>query len=132
MVNLTVEMQKMIKDQFPFLATTDENGYPKIGPKGSLQVLDENHLIYYEHTFRHAYHNLQHNQHAAVAVVDREAQKGFRFEGTAHIHEGDAQADKILAATKIFDRFPRAAVVIIDVERIYKLDNNLEAGTRLA
>ncbi len=132
MVNLTVEMQKMIKDQFPFLATTDENGYPKIGPKGSLQVLDENHLIYYEHTFRHAYHNLQHNQHAAVAVVDREAQKGFRFEGTAHIHEGDALADNILSATKIFDRFPRAAVVIIDVERIYKLDNNLEAGTRLA
>ncbi|MFT8744090.1 MAG: pyridoxamine 5'-phosphate oxidase family protein, partial [Lentilactobacillus hilgardii] len=30
------------------------------------------------------------------------------------------------------DRFPRAAVVVIDVEHIYKLDNNLDAGTRLA
>lgn len=71
MANLTAEIQKMVKEQCPFLATTDENSYPKVGPKVSLHVLDEAHLVYYEHTFRHTYHNLQHNHHAAVAVVDR-------------------------------------------------------------
>ncbi|TJY08652.1 pyridoxamine 5'-phosphate oxidase family protein, partial [Lentilactobacillus buchneri] len=30
------------------------------------------------------------------------------------------------------ERFPRAAVVIIDVEHIFKLDNTLEAGTQIS
>ncbi|EEI19478.1 MAG: pyridoxamine 5'-phosphate oxidase family protein [Lentilactobacillus hilgardii] len=131
MADLSEEMKNMINEQLPFLATADENGVPKVGPKGSLQVMDDSHLLYYEHTFRHAYHNLKQNAYAAVAVADRSAQKGFRFEGKSHIHEGDSLAKKILPP-KIFDRFPRAAVVVIDVEHIYKLDNNLDAGTRLA
>ncbi|MBO3092767.1 pyridoxamine 5'-phosphate oxidase family protein [Schleiferilactobacillus harbinensis] len=132
MATLTTEMKEMLKNQLPFLATTSADGKPQVGPKGSLHVLDDSHLIYFEHTFRHAYTNLRHNQQAAVAVADRAAQKGFRFEGTAHIHENDDYANQVLGKTKIFDRFPRAGVVVIDVERIFKLDNTLEAGTQLA
>ena len=132
MAILSQNMQDMINDQFPFLATTSPDGSPQVGPKGSLHVLDDSHLIYYEHTFRHAYENLLTNGLVAVAVVDRSAEKGFRFEGKAHIYENDDYASEILAKTKIYDRFPRAAVVIIDVERIYKLDNTLDAGMRLA
>ncbi|NLT80831.1 MAG: pyridoxamine 5'-phosphate oxidase family protein, partial [Lactobacillus paracasei subsp. paracasei] len=51
---------------------------------------------------------------------------------TAHIHEADDFANQILDKTNIFDRFPRAGVVVIDVERIYKLDNTLEAGIQIA
>lgn len=132
MAVLTKEMQDMVNNQLSFLATTNEAGLPQVGPKGSLHVLDETHLIYFEHTFRHAYHNLKRNGSAAVAVADRPAQKGFRFEGSVQIHEDDAFAKKILDPTKIYEKFPRAAVVVIDVERIYKLDNNLEAGTQIA
>ncbi|MBE7901246.1 pyridoxamine 5'-phosphate oxidase family protein, partial [Paenibacillus polymyxa] len=107
-------------------------GKPQVGHKGSLHVLDDSHLIYFEHTFRQAYNNLSNNHLAAVAVADRGAQKGFRFEGTAHIHEADDFANQILDKTNIFDRFPRAGVVVIDVERIYKLDNTLEAGIQIA
>jgi len=128
---LSEEMKEMVGKQLPFLATADENGVPKVGPKGSLHVLDDSHLLYFEHTFRHAYHNLQQNNYAAVAVGDREAQKGFRFEGTARIYENDSVSKKYLPP-KIFDRFPRAAVVIIDVEHIFKLDNTLEAGTQIS
>ncbi|GAF41899.1 hypothetical protein JCM14202_3870 [Agrilactobacillus composti DSM 18527 = JCM 14202] len=131
MKKLTDEMKEMIQTQLPFLATTSASGLPQVGPKGSIHVLDDEHLIYFEHTFRHAYENLTNNQHAAVAVADRPNQKGFRFEGTAHIHEKDDYANEILGKTKIFDRFPRAAVVVIDIERIFRLDNNLEAGTEI-
>lgn len=89
MVNLTEEMKNMLKSQLPFLATTGIDGKPQVGPKGSLHVLDDSHLIYFEHTFRQAYDNLSSNHLAAVAVADRGAQQGFRFEGTAHIHETD-------------------------------------------
>lgn len=131
MAELTDEMKAMIKAQLPFLATADEKGLPQVGPKGSIQVMDDSHLLYYEHTFRHAYQNLKQTGRAAVAVADRTAQKGFRFEGQAEIHENDALAKQILP-TQIFDRFPRAAVVVITVEHIYKLDNDLSAGTQLA
>lgn len=132
MADLTEDMKNMLGTQLSFLATTGVDGKPQVGPKGSLHVYDDSHLIYFEHTFRQAFDNLTNNHMAAVAVVDRDAQKGFRFEGTAHIHEGDDLANDILGKTKIFERFPRAAVVIIDIERIYKLDNTLEAGVQLA
>lgn len=95
-------------------------------------MYDDEHLIYYEHTFKQAYANLQQNGYAAIAVVDSNVEKGFRFEGTAVIHEDDDFATDILDKTSIFDRFPRAAVVLISIDRIYKLDNTLEAGDRIA
>ncbi|MGB4823643.1 MAG: pyridoxamine 5'-phosphate oxidase family protein [Leuconostoc mesenteroides] len=132
MALLSEEMKKMIDQQLPFLATTGGDGSPQVGPKGSTRVYDDEHLIYYEHTFKQAYANLQQNGYAAVAVVDSNVEKGFRFEGTAAIHEDDDFANDILAKTSIFDRFPRAAVVLIRIDRIYKLDNTLEAGDRIA
>ena len=131
MAKLTEEMKQMLSEQLPFLATADENGMPKVGPKGSLHVLDDSHLAYFEHTFRHAFHNLTVNGHAAVAVADRPAQKGFRFEGQVHIHQDDDLAKENLPAS-LYERFPRAAYVIIDIESIFKLDNTLEAGTQIS
>ncbi|KAA8439617.1 pyridoxamine 5'-phosphate oxidase family protein [Weissella paramesenteroides] len=131
MAKLTEEMKQMLSEQLPFLATADENGMPKVGPKGSLHVLDDSHLAYFEHTFRHAFHNLTVNGRAAVAVADRPAQKGFRFEGQVHIHENDDLAKENIPAS-LYDRFPRLAYVVIDIESIFKLDNTLEAGTQIS
>lgn len=131
MQSLTEEMKTMIGEQFAFLATVDKDGYPKVGPKGSLHVLDDQHLVYYEHTFRHAYNNIISNGRVAVAVADKKAQKGFRFEGVAHLHENDEATEKLLPKP-VIERFNRGAVVIIDIQSIYKLDNTLEAGTRIA
>lgn len=130
MAKLTEEMKQMLSEQLPFLATADENGMPKVGPKGSLHVLDDSHLAYFEHTFRHAFHNLTVNGRAAVAVADRPAQKGFRFEGQVHIHENDDLAKENIPAS-LYDRFPRLAYVVINIESIFKLDNTLEAGTQI-
>ena len=131
MAKLTEEMKQMLSEQLPFLATADENGMPKVGPKGSIHVLDDSHLAYFEHTFRHAFHNLTVNGRAAVAVADRPAQKGFRFEGQVHIHENDDLAKENIPAS-LYDRFPRLAYVVIDIESIFKLDNTLEAGTQIS
>lgn len=89
MATLTQEMKDMIGSQLNFLATADENGNPQVGPKGTMRVFDDHHLIYNEETGRHAWHNLQQNGKAAVASVDRSKLKGFRFEGTVEIHKDD-------------------------------------------
>ena len=131
MVKLSEEMKKMIGEQLPFLSTASGFGLPQIGPKGSLHVFENDNLVYYEHTFKQAYENIKQNGHVAVAVIDKIEEKGFRFEGNAEIHEGDDFARNILATTKIFERFPRAAVVLIKINHIYKLDNTLEAGDKI-
>ncbi|MCH4165870.1 MAG: pyridoxamine 5'-phosphate oxidase family protein [Lentilactobacillus diolivorans] len=127
----TKDMRDMIEDQLPFLATTSKAGLPQIGPEGTLRVLKDGQLVYYEHTFRHAYRNMKETGLAAVAVANRTVESGFRFEGSAEIHEGDPLAEEVLAPTTIRERFPRVVVVVINVERIYRLNNDLDAGTRL-
>ncbi|MFD1484972.1 pyridoxamine 5'-phosphate oxidase family protein [Lacticaseibacillus baoqingensis] len=128
MATLTPAMQTMIAEQLNFLATADEHGNPQVGPKGTMRVLDDHRLIYNEETGKQAWHNLNDNHKAAVAVVDRPALKGFRFEGTAEFHTDDdiyrdaqafAQARKLPAAI---------AAVVINVHRIYRLDVGAVAG----
>jgi len=128
MATLTPEMQQMIGEQLNFLATVDENGNPQVGPKGTMRVFDEHHLIYNEETGKQAWHNLNTNRKAAVAVVDRPALKGYRFEGTAEFHDDD-QIFKDAVAFAEARHLPDAiAAVIITVERIYKLDAGANAG----
>ncbi|KRM71753.1 pyridoxamine 5'-phosphate oxidase family protein [Lacticaseibacillus brantae] len=128
MATLTPEMQKMIGEQLNFLATVDEDGNPQVGPKGTMRVFDETHLIYNEETGKQAWHNLHQNGKAAVAVVDRPALKGFRFEGTVEFHDED-QIFKDAQAFAEARHLPDAiAAVVIKVERIYKLDAGAQAG----
>ena len=48
MVAMTDDMKSMIANNLCYIATVDENGYPDIGPKISMQVKDDSHLFYYE------------------------------------------------------------------------------------
>lgn len=43
-----------------------------------------------------AFNNLTNNHMTAIAVIDCDAQKSFRIESTAHIHEGDDLANYIM------------------------------------
>ena len=129
MATLTQDMKDMIGAQLNFLSTVDEAGNPQVGPKGTMRVLDDHHLIYNEETGKQAWHNLHENGKAAVAVVDRPALKGFRFEGTI---EGFHTDDQIFEDAKAFaaERHlpPAIAAVVITIDRIYKLDATPEAG----
>ncbi|MFD1392361.1 pyridoxamine 5'-phosphate oxidase family protein [Lacticaseibacillus jixianensis] len=129
MATLTQEMKDMIGSQLNFLATTDENGNPQVGPKGTMRVFDDTHLIYNEETGRHAWHNLQQNGKAAVASVDRSKLKGFRFEGTVAIHKDDQIFEDAQAFAKSKHLPAAIAAVVISVDRIIKLDAGPDAGT---
>jgi uncharacterized protein len=128
MVKLTSNMKEMLKNQLSFLSTTDGDNNPQVGPKGSMRILDDEHLLYDEHTGKHAWNNIHVNPEVAVAVVDHNAYKGFRFEGKVEIHQGDQiykDAEKYAADNHI--PHPIAAVVI-KIERILYLDAGKKAG----
>ena len=85
------------------LATIGENG-PNISPKGSMIVLDDEHLAYWERSKTATLDNLRENPQVAVMYSNRAAaergeldQPGgiYRFYGTAEIHERGEYRDKI-------------------------------------
>ena len=82
-MKLTDEMKDLIKVQLSYIATVDEQGNPNIGPKRTMRVLDDTHLIFCENTNGQHHANIKANGKISVAFVDREANKGFRFTGKA-------------------------------------------------
>lgn len=133
MAELTQDMKDMLGSQLSFLSTTDGNNNPQVGPKGTMRLLDDSHLLYDEHTGKQAWKNVQVNSKVAVAVVDHEHFKGYRFEGTAEIHQDDdifRGAQKYAADSGHLPQ-PIAAIVV-KVERIYKLDAGPHAGDLIA
>lgn len=121
---LTEDMKKMLDEQLAYIATADKDGYPQVGPKESLKVLDDSHLYYAERTSKHAWANIQAGSSVAVAVVDWENQVGYRFEGKPEIQ----------TSGELFDSFKKAptAVIVIPVEHVYSLNHfDGTAGTEI-
>ena len=90
MVALTEEMKRVVREQrLGFVATVSPDGTPNVSPKGSLTVLDDQHLVFADVESPHTLRNLAENPRTEVNVVDPFRRKGFRFRGTATIlHTG--------------------------------------------
>lgn len=122
MAKLTDEMKSLLASQQGFIGTASPDGIPNIGPKGSVQVLDDEHLTFYELTGGRTWKNLQQNPKVAIAVVDRSKNQGYRFNGTAElVTTGELFANAEKLATKLKTPAPPKAVVKVKVEEIYNL-----------
>jgi len=130
MAQLTQEMKDFVgrPDVGKVLATVSPDGYPNIGPKGTIQVYDEGSLAYLEMVGKQHYQNLKSNPRTAVACIDFAGRQGFRFVGDAQLHESGEVYDR-LSAPFPPDRKPKAAVVI-RVERVYAL-SGAQVGERI-
>lgn len=131
MAKLTEEMKQMIATQQCFIATVRPDGVPSIGPKRSTRVFDDQTLIFTEATGRGTYENLKHNPKVAVGVVNREVLDGYRFVGTATIHESGEIFEQAAAASQQAGRPKPKAAVTIAIEEIYSLKPGPSAGTRI-
>jgi predicted pyridoxine 5'-phosphate oxidase superfamily flavin-nucleotide-binding protein len=122
MAKLTEDMKKMVANHQVFIATASLDGTPNIVTKGSAQVLDDEHLAYYELSGGRTWANLQKNPKLAIAVVDRSAMKGYRFTGQAEfITTGDLYANAQKLAEMLKMPVPPKAAVKMKVEEIFDL-----------
>lgn len=122
MATLTQEMKDLIAAQQCYVATVNPDGTPNVGPKRSTRVLDDEHIVYNEVTARQTWTNIRYNPRVAIAVVDREKMKGFRFVGTAEPITSGALFDDTVEAMRARGMMaPLTAVVKVTVDRIYNL-----------
>lgn len=121
MATLTQEMKDLIRAQQCFVATVNADGTPNVGPKRSTRVLDDEHIAFTEVTGKQTWANVQNGSKVAIAVVDREKSKGFRFLGTPQVVREGPLYDEAAAAMKARGLPAPKAVVKVTVERIFNV-----------
>lgn len=124
-MKLTEEMKELIKTELAYIATADNDGNPNVGPKRTMRVLDDEHLIFCENTDGKHHANIKANGKISVAFVKREKNYGFRFDGIAKSYTDEEHME--LAKSKAGAR-PKAAAIIIEILKIYTLDSGPKAG----
>ncbi|MGI9599234.1 MAG: pyridoxamine 5'-phosphate oxidase family protein [Acidimicrobiales bacterium] len=119
-MKLAPEMQRVVLEQrLGFIATVTADGRPNLSPKGTMVVLDDQHLVFADIVSPGTVENLAGNPNVEVNVVDPIVRKGFRFKGTGTVHTDGATFDRGLArlrelgSTITADRI--RSIVVIEV-----------------
>lgn len=80
-----------------YAATVGPDGRPNLSPKGSLAVWDDQHLYFADIASPQTIENLRHDPRIEVNFVDVIGRRGYRFRGTAEVHEDGPVFDKARA-----------------------------------
>lgn len=106
------------------LATVGVDGRPDIGPKGSMLVLDEHRLAYWERTRGGHLENLRRSPHVAVLFLDLEHGTYIRFFGRAELHEDgplrEQVMERVVKPELDYDPERKGIAVVIEVERVHE------------
>jgi len=77
-----------------FVATVCPDGTPNVSPKGTVSILDDEHLIFADIRSPGTVSNLRTNPNIEVNVVDPFVRKGYRFKGTAQVLDSGPAFDR--------------------------------------
>ena len=86
MARLTEEVKKTIGTVHPALvATASKTGKPNVSAKGSLRVLDDEHVMFADINSPRTIANIRENPQVAIICLDAATRKGCRIWGTGEI-----------------------------------------------
>ncbi len=98
MPKLSDDMKELVERQrLGFVATVCPDGTPNLSPKGTVCVLDDEHLIFADIRSPGTVSNLRTNPNLEVNVVDPFLRKGYRFKGTAQVLDTGADFERHVA-----------------------------------
>ena len=115
-MKLTADMKRVVAEQkLGFVATVDADGTPNLSPKGTMQVLDDEHIVFADIRSPGTMANVVRNPAMEINFVDPFCRKGYRFKGTARVVAKDSAEFATLVArystSLLKDRY-RAFVVL--------------------
>jgi len=99
MAKMSPEVQKAVEECGPgLIATASSTGKPNVSPKGSFQVLDDEHVIFAEIHSPGTLANLKENPQIAIICFDPATRSGCRISGRS----------EIVDSGPLFDQFSQA------------------------
>ena len=133
MARIPKEVQEFLSGKIAWVATAAPDGMPNATPKGSVQVIDDEHIVFADLFSLKTRENLQTNQKVAVTVVDAETYKGYQIKGTAEMLESGPLFEQMAEGLKKapMDLPPLQYVVHITVETVYDQSVGSEAGKQI-
>ena len=119
MAKITDEMARMIAElRLCYVATVTPDGRPNLSPKGSLRVVDGDHLAFADIMSPQTMRNLKENPYVEINIVHPFLRRGYRFKGRCDIFTEGETFD--LVANELWQRegkqYPVNAVVRIQVD----------------
>ena len=98
MAILTADMKRMIAEQkLGFVATVSADGTPNLSPKGTMQALDDEHIVFADIRSPGTMANIGRNPAMEINFVDPFSRKGYRFKGDARVvAKGTSEFDQLI------------------------------------
>jgi hypothetical protein len=78
-------VKKFLSGKVGWVGTASLDGMPNIAVKGSLQILDDEHLLFADLFSQKTRKNLEENPKIAVMVTDTDTHAGYIFKGSAEL-----------------------------------------------
>ena len=98
MAKLTEEAKKAIGEIRPSLvATANKSGKPNVSAKGSLRVLDDEHVVFTDVASPRTVANIKENPQVSIICLDASARKSCRIWGTGEVLNSGEIFDKMVA-----------------------------------
>jgi predicted pyridoxine 5'-phosphate oxidase superfamily flavin-nucleotide-binding protein len=133
MALISQEIRDFVVGKLGWVGTADSEGIPNLSPKGTVQVLDDQTIIFADLFSLKTRANLEKNPQVAVAVVEASPPKGYQFKGRAELLTSGPlfeTVSKTLKDTGLGLPDPKY-VVKITVTEIYSLSPGPEAGQKI-
>jgi predicted pyridoxine 5'-phosphate oxidase superfamily flavin-nucleotide-binding protein len=133
-VKVPASIQEFIKGKQGWIATAAKDGTPNVSIKGSLRLLDDEHLVFADLFSLKTRKNLQENPRVAIMVYEDGSRRGYMFKG----------AVELFASGPLYDQFaenmkkampqlpPPKYVVKVSVDSIWDQSAPPDGGKQIA
>jgi len=124
MARIPEAVQQFLEEgRLAYVATASPEGVPHCVPKGSMDTLDDETLIFADLYSGVTQANIESNPNVAVTIVNPPAYRGYLFKGTASIVPRGEKFDEIAAkAARCQLHYKRAHhLVTVHVEQVVDL-----------
>jgi uncharacterized protein len=134
MAKIPKEVQEFLEGKMAWVATATPDGVPNTTPKGTVKVLDDEHLIFADLFSKKTRENLLNNPKVAVTVVDEKKAMGYQIKGSADLLSSGPLFEQMAEILKKApQKLPPATYVVkITVDSVYDQSVGPEAGKQIA
>ncbi len=133
MVTIPKHVQEFLPGKLAWVATVGSDGTPSTTPKGSVRLLDDQHIVFADLFSLKTRQNLEQNPKVAVTVIDTATRVGYQLKGTAELLSGGMLFEQTVEELKQNSlALPAPTYVVrINVEAIYDQSVGPNAGKQI-
>ncbi len=131
---IPAELQDFLKDKQGWIATAARDGTPNVSIKGSLRLLDDEHLLFADIFSQKTRKNLQENPRVAIMVYEDASRRGYMFKGAVELLAGGALYNQTVEnMKKAMPQLPAPKYVVkVSVESIWDQSAGPNGGKQIA